>query len=528
MADAFDGVVIGGGHNGLVLAAYLSRAGHRVAVAEEAPKVGGGCCTEESTLPGFKHNLHSNFYVGIEEGPIYRDLELDKYGFRLTYPPVQQGAAFSDGTAFTIHTDIEKTVKSIAQINEKDAKSYRDLHEKFYVGMKGVVTSLLYSPPIPPSELRERLSDPLGQEFMSYNDLTMYQSIDQHFEDERIRAFFKILLHAFTVEDLPSMGLFLPRVFSRLTRFAVPVGGSVQFPLALTRIVEEGGGRIYRSSRVERILVEGGEARGVEISGGTRLEASRFVASAIDFPQTVRLAGEEHFGPTLSQAARDFKWASHSLATLHLALEEPPRYASTAFEPDVDRAYNLVYGADDTAQVRECFEDVKRGELPRLIGNGACNTLFDPTYAPAGKHAAFWWPFAPYAFKEGGADAWDERRDEYAEKVLDAWRPYAPNLTQENVLGKYLFTPLDIERRSATMVRGSHHVGAYLPEQLGINRPHPDVSDYRTPIGGLYLCGASSHVGGAVTGGPGYNAANAIADDLKIEKCWTPVRPPGE
>ena len=83
MADAFDGVVIGGGHNGLVLAAYLSRAGHRVAVAEEAPKVGGGCCTEESTLPGFKHNLHSNFYVGIEEGPIYRDLELDKYGFRL-------------------------------------------------------------------------------------------------------------------------------------------------------------------------------------------------------------------------------------------------------------------------------------------------------------------------------------------------------------------------------------------------------------------------------------------------------------
>jgi len=526
MENTFDGVVVGGGHNSLVLAAYLTKAGLRMAVVERSPEIGGGCCTEEVTLPGFKHNLHSNFYVGMEEGPILRDLQLEKYGFRLIHPPIQQGAAYPDGTGFTIHTDLEQTVKSISRISEKDAKCYRELYEKFNEQMKHVVTSLLYSPPFPPSELKERLSGPLGREFMGYSELSLYEAIDQHFEDERLRVFFKILVQAFAVEDQPGMGLFLPRIFSRLTSFSVPVGGSIHFPLALAKIVEEGGGRIYRNNHVERIVVEGSEARGVECSNGTKVEARRFVASGIDFPQTVRLAGEDNFGATLTEAAEGYKWAGHSLATLHLALEEPLQYAAASFEPNLNQAYNMVYGVEDTNQLRECFETIGRGEIPQWIGNGACNTLFDPTYAPTGKHQAFWWPFAPYELKEGGAAAWDERDDEYSEEILATWRIYASNLTDKNVLGKYLFSPIDIERTNINMVRGSHHVGAYTLDQLGVNRPHPDCSDYRTPIEGLYLCGASSHVGGAVTGGPGYNAANTIANDLKIKKSWTPVKPP--
>ncbi len=177
-----------------------------------------------------------------------------------------------------------------------------------------------------------------------------------------------------------------------------------------------------------------------------------------------------------------------------------------------------------TAQVIRCFEQCRRGEFPdHPMGNGACNTLFDPTYAPAGKHVAFWWPFAPYALPDG-PEGWDRRRKEYTERLLDVWRGYAPNLGSD-VLAAHLYTPLDLERRIPNMVRGAVRMGAYVPSQLGINRPHPSLADNRTPIEGLYLCGSSCH-GGGVNGAPGYNAANAIATDLGLTRPWTPVPPP--
>jgi phytoene dehydrogenase-like protein len=158
------------------------------------------------------------------------------------------------------------------------------------------------------------------------------------------------------------------------------------------------------------------------------------------------------------------------------------------------------------------------------MGNGACNSLFDPTYAPQGKHAAFWWPFAPFAL-EGGPEDWDRRKPEITARLLEVWRSYAPNLTRDNVLASYLFTPIDIARGNAAMQRGAVRLGAYIPSQLGINRPHPLLAQNRTPIEGLYLCGSSCHGGGA-NGGPGYNAANAIVADCKLSRPWTPVAPP--
>ena len=200
-------------------------------------------------------------------------------------------------------------------------------------------------------------------------------------------------------------------------------------------------------------------------------------------------------------------------------------YSSAKFDPDIDRAFNLFMGWDDAEQVIHCFERCRRNELPEhLMGNGACNTRFDPSYAPAGKHTAFWWPFAPYALPDG-PEGWDRRRKEYAKQLLEVWRQYAPNLTDDNILGSYLFTPLDIERRNRTMVRGAVRMGAYVPSQLGINRPHPLLASYRTPVEGLYLCGSSSH-GGGVNDAAGYNAANAIAEDLKLSRPWTLIAAP--
>jgi phytoene dehydrogenase-like protein len=181
---------------------------------------------------------------------------------------------------------------------------------------------------------------------------------------------------------------------------------------------------------------------------------------------------------------------------------------------------------DDIEQVESCFADCAAQKFPDvLMGNGACNSMVDPTYAPVDGHSAFWWPFAPYAVA-GDANEWDRRKDYYTDRVLKVWREYASNLGDDNIRAKFLFTPLDAERHCVNMVNGAVRMGAYVPSQLGINRPHPLLSGTRTPVEGLYLCGSSTGNGGGINGAPGYIAANAIADDLKIERPWTPVTMP--
>lgn len=522
----FDGIVIGGGHNGLVCAAYLARAGMQVAVLERNPAMGGGCSTAEVTLPGFRHNLHSNYHY-FEEGPVPRDLELSRYGLRYVYPEVQHAMVFRDGTAVTIHRDPEQTAASFARFSRHDAESYLELHRKFAVEARDLVNQVLYSAPLPLPQLAERMTGPIGRELLGYGRLSLHEAVDQHFEEERVRCIFKFFLHAIALENLPNLGGFFPRLLSRLTRLGLPVGGADAVPRALGRVIEEHGGKLCTGAHVARILVEGGRAAGVELAGGEILRASRFVASGVDAPQTVRMAGEAHFGEAVATSVRGYQWAGHSLVTLHLALEQAPDYAAARFDPAVNRAFLMVMGGDTSAELSDCLARVRRGELPdRMLGNGCTNTLFDPSMAPPGKHTAFWWPFAPYELREGGAPAWDARREEVTRRILAEWREYAPNLDERSVLGSYLFTPLDIERSCINMVRGSHHVGAYLPSQLGASRPTPELGQYRTPVEGLYLCGSSSHSGGSVTGSPGYNCANALAEDLGVKRWWTPLPSP--
>ena len=181
---------------------------------------------------------------------------------------------------------------------------------------------------------------------------------------------------------------------------------------------------------------------------------------------------------------------------------------------------------DHIDDVASCFEDCAAKKFPKvLMGNGACNSLFDPSYAPAGRHAAFWWPFAPYSV-DGGPQEWERNRAGYTQRVLDYWRIYASNLEGDNLLGTYLFTPLDVEQLNANMRQGAVRVGAYVPNQLGINRPHPLMPGSRTPVEALYLCGSSSGNGGGINGAAGYIAANAIADDLRLKRTWKPVAAP--
>lgn len=525
MSDEFDGVVIGSGPNGLVCAAYLARAGLRVAVVERHPIAGGGLSTEEVTLPGFRHNLHSNFHA-IGAGPVTRDLELERHGLRYVYPDVQHAFIFRDGTALCLHADAAKTARSIARFSAADGERYLELQDRFGRRMGPLLRGLQFSAPLTDDQLADRVDGPLGEEYLAYRAMSLYEAVDRNFEDERVRTVFKLHMHASAYENGPNLGHVFLRIVARSGWSGLAVGGSAALARALIAVIEEHGGRVLTGQGVRRIEVEGGRATGVVLDDGVRLAADRFVASSVDPPQTLELAGDEWFGPDTSRRLRAYRWADWSLATLHLALAELPAYSAAAYDPDVERAYGVYFGVDTSAELERGFEAIRRGELPeRFCGNGAANTRFDPSQAPPGRHTAFWWPFAPYDLA-GSAANWDRDREAIAERILAEWSAYAPNLRAGAVLGRYLFTPLDIERRCGNMVRGSHHGGGYAGGQIDAGRPIPELAGYRTPVDGLYLCGAGSHPGGSIHGGPGYNAANAIAADLGVERWWTPVEMP--
>src|SRR5580692_6656251 len=197
----YDCVVIGAGHNGLTFAAYLARAGLRVGVVERNRKIGGGTSTEEPTLPGYRFNLHSNFFMGFRHAPLMHDLELYRFGYAYVEPPVQQAAAFRDGTCVVIHKDLVATCRSLARFSKRDAETFRALHELYGKKMRPLLVSLLYNAPLPIDQLRDRLSGPQARELLSHAQHDLFSVVRKHFDDDRIRTLFTSYMHVITTEN---------------------------------------------------------------------------------------------------------------------------------------------------------------------------------------------------------------------------------------------------------------------------------------------------------------------------------------
>ena len=318
----FDGIVIGAGHNGLTLAAYLTRAGMRIAVLERNSRIGGGSSTEERILPGFKLNLHANFYMGIGLCPLLHDLELHRYGFSYIEPPVQQAAVFRDGTGIVIHKDLDKTCASLSRFSKQDAETFRALWHTYCEEMRPLLVSLLYNAPMPREQLLDRLSGPKAKELLSHAQHDLFSVVRKHFVDERIRTLFTSYMHVITTENVPGAGIVFPAIFANIASFTLPVGGAISLPMALARVVEAGGGEIVTGVDVKEITVKNGRAAGVRLADGRTINGDKFVASAIDFPTTVQMTGEELFPEPVREKAKSWHWGNHSLVTLHLALEK--------------------------------------------------------------------------------------------------------------------------------------------------------------------------------------------------------------
>jgi phytoene dehydrogenase-like protein len=524
--ESFDGVILGSGHNALVLQAYLARSGISTLCLERAPIAGGGLATVENPrLPGFLHNTHSFFHRGITAMPWYRDLELEAHGARYLEPELNVAVIFPGGRTLEWWTDLERTVASAAEFSRRDAAALRRWAEEFRPIVEGILEPEARSPPLEPGRRRSLLSaSAAGRRLLEISALSPLEFVVREFESDEVRAgllFFNGLREVDL--RLPGFGHAIPALLAGRHKAQMAVGGSAALARALAADIALHGGEIRCGMEIRRIVLDRGRASGVELHGGERITARRFIASCLDPGQTfLRLLAPGDAAPELCAKAERFRFnAIAPLFALHVALGEAPRYAAAARRGEIERAFMVVLGLEGLGSFHEMVRAHEAGEMPPLVAWGACPTVFDPGQAPPGKHSAFLWQKVPYALRSDPG-AWETEKEQHGRRLLESWARFAPNLGQGAVLDWFVQTPLDTERALPNMVRGDLLVGSFEEGQVGWGRPFPEAGRYRTPVPGLYLCGASTHPGGNVTGLCGYNAAGAIAEDLKLERWWKP------
>ena len=525
-----DGIILGGGHNALILQAYLCQAGLDVVLLERKAVVGGGLSTlEDPQYPGFHHNTHAFFQRAITTMPWYRDLELARHGAHYIEPELNVALLTKDGHALQWWTDFEKTAQSFARFDRRDADTLRRWRDEFVPIVRDILAVEAFSPPLPPDERRAILErSPRGRRLLEVGALSPLEFVEREFRHPTIKAGL-LFFNGLREVDLRARGFghHIPALMASPVKAQMSRGGTAALARALESAVRAAGGKIRTLTTPARIVVKGGKATGVITSDGEAIRARRFVVSGLNPHQTfLDLLDPRDVPAAVRAKAENFRYNLIApLFALNLNLREPPRYRAAADHPELARAFMVIMGLDDVKQYQGIVRHHERGTIPPTVMWGACPTLFDPTQAPAGGHTAFMWEKLPYRLR-GDATNWDREREQHGRAMLKLWRQHAPNLA-DAVIASFTRSPLDVERCFPNMKDGDLLVGAFTHGQMGYHRPFPGAGQYRAHLARLYLCGASSHPGGNITGLPGYNAAQVVLADLGIKAKWAPkpVRP---
>ena len=528
METKFDIIVIGAGPNGLQAGAYLSKAGEKVLVLERRYECGGGLWTEETTFPGFFHSTHAVYMMMADFAPLYTDLRLEEdYGVQHILPDLIWAMPFEDGRSLCIYKDVDRTCKSIAQFSQKDAETYKE----FYLFTKKCVDEFIgpatYMPPAGALDQIVLLQNlEFGAEMGEWSEMNALEIINAKFEDPRLKAMILYITTHWGVRyDMNALGYLVLLYFNRAHNYQLVKGGSHMVASALNKIIHENDGIVKNNQRVKRIIVENGEAKGVEMEEGIVYEASKAVLSTIDPQQTfLDYVGEDNIdNKPLVNKIKNWDLEAYSLLGVHSALNEKPQFSAAASNPDVNNAEIYILGYENLQDVTDYIDAIYDGVIPEKIGFNACfPSMHDPSLAPEGKCVSQLSAMMPHDLKDGGADKWYvyKFREEMAERCLGVLERYAPNITKDKVLQTHISTPVDCGNMFASMPKGSIKQGMYQPLQMGYLRPHEDCSQHATPIKNLYIGGSSVYPGGCVIWGPGYLAANRIAQDYGIDRWW--------
>ncbi|MBV8240853.1 MAG: NAD(P)/FAD-dependent oxidoreductase [Hyphomicrobiales bacterium] len=517
----YDGIIIGAGHHGLVLGAYLAKAGLDILVVERRLDYGGGLSTKEATEPGFYHNLHSINHFHISETPWFKDLGL---GERVTYitPRYEFGQAHSDGTALVLGRDLEETVANIARFSKKDAATFREWNRKGERITANIFLPERYSEPLPQTEREALLSRTmLGREFLAVTKRQPLDVVQELFENEHVRLLFlfKVSLFGTWLVDTLSispMGSVI-RAFDLETGYQLCQGGSFNLARGLMETFIAAGGHYQPQVAIDRIIIEGGQAAGIALADGRTVRA-KFIASTLDVHQTFeQLVGRGQLPEPFRRKLDGFRYTPWTIYGLHLALHESPRFAAASFDPNIDRALKWSIGAETMEDLFAAHRDVQAGRVPKLVqfGSGPLS-LLDPTQAPPGKHTTYAWHVMPLNPDLGGR-RYDEFEEEFADKIIETWARYCPNMTRRNIIARHIYTARDYACELINMRSGDIFMGAFNADQVMYNH-----FGYRSPIANLYNAGSAGHPGGAISGGAGYITAGIIGRDLGLKLWWKP------
>jgi phytoene dehydrogenase-like protein len=525
MAEQYDLIIIGAGPNGITIGGYLAKAGLKVLMLEKRGEVGGGLATEEVTLPSFLHNTHAIYHLMAEYAPPLRDFNIGQYRVTFIYPDLQFALPLQDGRSVCLYRDVDRTCASLAAFSRHDAESYREMSHRFHDMVDSFLAPATYCPPLPaPLQAAKLEQTEMGCAITAMSELTPEEIVGDLFENEHVRALMLYVACHWGLEyDQSGVSYLVPLTIERATHAGLVAGGSHRLSNALLKAVLENGGAVKTSVRIKRIIMENGAARGVELADGTQIRANKAVVSTIDTHQTfLKLVGEENLEEEFVEKIKIWQWEKWSLFDVHLALAEAPRFAAAAANPDLDRAFIYLLGCETSEELKRQLDAILAGDLLNPSAFNCCfPSIHDPTQAPAGRHTGLLSQMAPYRLR-GHHETWLslKYKEEQAARCMAVLQRYAPNMTEDTVLFRYMSTPADIENKFPNMVEGSIKQGAYHPLQMGFLRPNEDCSQNVTPVKNLYLGGASCFPGGTVNFGAGYLAAGTIAEDLGVSKWW--------
>jgi phytoene dehydrogenase-like protein len=510
----FDVAIIGGGHNALVHAGYLAKAGAKVVVLERRPILGGACVTEEP-WPGFRINTYA-YVAGLLRPNIAEELELGRFGYSpILYDP-QAFCPFPDGRSLSIWNDSDRTVKEIAKFSKKDAAAYPK-YEAFWDGVLDLVEPLMLAPPVPLAELVAQFPGAEAEELVrSLFLLSAQDFLDEWFESDEVKVSFatNAVIGEMAGPRTPGTAYVLAHHNIGVLEGSRKVwgfskGGMGRITEAMAKAAQHHGAVLRTGAAVKEVLVHGGRAVGVELEGGERIEA-RAVSSSVDAKQTfLRLVPPEHLSSEVLRAVERIHSRGAALK-FNAALSGLPKFTAAPATPGPHHR-GAIEICPSMEYLEKAYDGGKYGRFSdRPFIDSELQSVLDPSMAPPGKHVMTC--FVQYAPYELRGTTWDEFKPEAAERVLDAYAEYAPNI-RDVVEHWQIISPLDIER-TLGLTGGNIFQGDITPDQIFSFRPILGWSGYRTPVTGLYLCGSAAHPGGGVTGAPGHNAAQVVLEDL--------------
>jgi phytoene dehydrogenase-like protein len=513
----FDAIVIGAGHNGLVTANYLARAGRRVLVLEARDVVGGACTTEE-LIPGSRWSSCA-FIAGLLRPEIIEELELRRFGLELYQGDSLSFALFPDGSHLFLHKELDRTLREIERLSRHDAQRFVDFGLRIQRFAQIVTPWLLTSPPSRSEVLAAFEQAGESELFDEFTLLSVRDLLDRYFENDNLKAFltFFAMVSIWGGPSTPgtsyvwghhSWGEFE----GNFGQFGFARGGMGAITEALAAGARHHGAEIRLSSPVERVLVEGGRAIGVLLGDGTEVRAAQVLSNADPQRSLLTFIDPRHLDAEFRQAVAQIDMRG-SMARIHLLIDELPQYLpfDDAREGPQHHGHALLGAA--TELFEQAWEAERAGRFPEhFVIEAVIQSVTDPALAPPGQHTLTL-GVQQVPFQLAGT-TWENAREEWCDRVLEDLFHYAPNL-RGHIVDRVIITPADIES-DYLLTGGNIFQGAMFLDQLFSERPLAGLAGYRTPITGYYLCGAGTHPGGGVMGANGHNAAQAALTDLGI------------